>query len=213
MCSELRGIVDECPERAAGGEGIVERRCSGIQCRDRGVVGGGEFGGNTSTQLSQRSQGSFGRKAGRPELRVAERLSGAGQLARVAWKEREERHSQAAQSSSGIERELVDQHGVGRDLAEDVTEPRGDGLRLPQKIVAASFGLVPQRGDHPLTGRREKRVDLRLRARRPNAAVAARAEGQLDVLVPGGGDKGSKRAARCHDNPVSPTTSGTGDGR
>ena len=149
----------------------------------------------TSVHSSLGSQGSFRREPRRPELWVAERFSRAGQLARVAWKEREERHSQAAQSSGGVERELVDEHRVGRELGEDLTEPRADGLRLPQEIVAASSAWVPQRGDHSLTGRREKRFDLRLRARRPNARVAARPEGELDMLVPGGGDKRSKHSA------------------
>ena len=100
---------------------------------------------------------------------IAEDLSSRRQLARVSGEEREERHPQAAQGGCGAERELVDEDGVGRDRLDDAAKPLGDGLWLPEEIVPASLGLVPERRDHSLAGRREERVQLRLCARRPNA--------------------------------------------
>ena len=179
-----------------------------------GVVGRGELRRDVGAQRLQRSErGSGRREARRPELRIAEGLSLRGQLARVPGKEREERHAKAAEGGCGAERELVDEHGVGGDRLDDAAESLGDGLRLPEEIVSASLGLVPEGRDHSRPGRGEERVQPCICVRRPYPCVAPGSEPELDVLVAVGGDKRSKRLPSRDHDPVASGAESLGDGR
>ena len=214
MRAELPRVVDEGSERATGSERVVEWLRRRVEARRDVVVGLGELRGDAAAELLQRPQ-CLGRRAEdrRSELGVAERLAANRQLARVTGEEREERHAQAAESRRGAECELVGEHRVGCDRGDDAAKARSDGQRLPEQVVPATLGLVTERRDHPLAGCREERAQLGVRARRSHAAVAARAEGELDVLVPVGRDERSERPPGRHDDPVPAGAERAGRGR
>ena len=205
VCANAAGVVDDRPECPAGSKRVVDRHCRRIESCDRGVVGCGELSSHDGAEISERPELARGRcEAGWPEPGVAEELSSHRQLAGVPGQEREERNSKAAQGRAGTECELVDENQVRIDRPHDVRESFRNGLRFPEEVVSASLGLVSQCRDHSLARRGEERLHLRVCARRPHAAVAARSEGELDVLVRVGGDEGSKRLARGNDDPVPP---------